>query len=175
MLALLGACSAFPGGARDSGSVVDPCEQAPLNRSPAEAVGLELNVEQVGSYCRMSGVGTLWWKVPDTFPAAGCASSPTPAGCRWRLQVHFESGTEAEDLDFRLGVLNAEGTGLNGQTVLGGCRQAAGQDEDCVVLLPERDTPYDGLYVAGWANTREVRGEVFRLRVTEYVPPQTGP
>lgn len=163
-LALLAACAPGRGGGSPA-ETMDPCQDVPDNGTAGTASQLLPNEDNVARYCRGVSKGTQWWTLPGSYPGAS----------RWRLQVRFDRGSRAEDLDFRMGVLNSAGNGVDGRVTLGGCGQAAGQTEDCVLDLPARDTPYDALFVLGWPATPQTEREVFRIRVGEYQGPQTGP
>jgi hypothetical protein len=163
-LVLAASCANFPSTQQDAGdnTPVDPCNPQPTNWTSGEAQQLLPGEWNTNSYCRLPGKSRLFFTVPGTLPA----------GSRWRLEVDYLRGGQAEDLDWRIGALNGAGDGVSFTPVAGSCAQPAGQNENCVVQLPDSET--NGVWAVGYAATDTVEGEAFRIKMTRQPDPDAG-
>lgn len=144
-------------GAQDKDPFVDPCNPLPANDAPERATLMRLDEEVVGTYCKAGGPPRLWFRVEGQFEDME----------RVRLQVRFGRGAEAEDLDFRVGILDGEN--VRSTLVAGSCSNAAGLSEECIVEL-DTAQPATELYVRGTAGTL-AESELFYVKVTRAPAP----
>ncbi|MEW5853228.1 MAG: hypothetical protein AB2A00_30890 [Myxococcota bacterium] len=127
------------------------CDSAPTNISKDTALEIPLGQAFSATHCPIDDATALWWKSP---------SGTYNVGDRFKLTVDFREG--AQDVDFRLGTLNAAGDDVVFGAVEGSCSHPGGADEDCTVTLSEA-----GSVVYVRTESDDPGKEVMRLTLTK--------
>lgn len=137
---------------------IQACEPLPTNNSAETAVPLMLGEEKVAQFCK-AAVPRPWFRHTGNFADK----------TKFRLTVRWKNGLEAEDIDFVVGRLNGDGSFFAGDVVSGSCSQPAGQDENCVTIVPAsvEGQPVDAIYVRVSDSSPQAEEEVFRITLSE--------
>lgn len=133
------------------------CSPLPENGSPDTAEVMEVGTPYHTRLCPIEGPNNGWWKMEGQFED----------GQRFRLNVAFDRGRDAEDIDFDIG--RRSGNSVSSRHINGSCTNPPGQDENCLVELEMQD-PVTELYVVGRSLGFAER-ETFVISVTSVANP----
>lgn len=127
------------------------CTDAPGNTTQATALEVPLGQPFLATHCPGGATAALWWKTP---------AGPYAAGDRFHVTAEFRAG--ADNVDLRVGPLNATGDDVVVSSTEGSCSNPAGQDEDCTLTLA---AAADVVYLRTGAG--DPGKENFRLTITQ--------